>query len=50
MMRRARLLELMIQRKATDFDKVWQTVKMVYENGVHAVLELVEEGRKVWRG
>ncbi|MEM3021368.1 MAG: type II/IV secretion system ATPase subunit [Candidatus Caldarchaeum sp.] len=49
LMRRARLLELMIERKATDFDKVWQTVKMVYDNGVETVLELVEERRKVWR-
>ncbi|MEM4352755.1 MAG: hypothetical protein QXV68_03955, partial [Candidatus Caldarchaeum sp.] len=49
LMRRARILEFMIERKATDFDKVWQTVKMVYDNGVQTVLELLEEGRKVWR-
>jgi hypothetical protein len=31
---RARLLELMVERKETDYDKVWRMVKHCYANGV----------------
>ncbi|MDW8360683.1 MAG: hypothetical protein RMK31_08915, partial [Candidatus Caldarchaeum sp.] len=47
--RRARLIELMVERKATEFEKVWEMVKMANDHGVQQVLEMVEEGRKVWR-
>ncbi|MCS7129459.1 MAG: secretion system protein E, partial [Candidatus Caldarchaeum sp.] len=47
--RRARLIELMVERKSTEFEKVWEMVKMVNDHGVQQVLEMVEEGRKVWR-
>jgi flagellar protein FlaI len=45
---RARLLELMVERKETDYDKVWRMVKYCYANGVQHTLEMVEQGVAVW--
>ena len=45
---RARLLELMVERKETGFDNVWKMVKYCYANGVQHTLEMVEQGVAVW--
>ncbi|MDW8084386.1 MAG: type II/IV secretion system ATPase subunit [Candidatus Caldarchaeum sp.] len=39
---RARLLDILVRRKATDFETVWKTVKKVYDEGVEHVLENID--------
>ncbi|MEM2224683.1 MAG: type II/IV secretion system ATPase subunit [Candidatus Caldarchaeum sp.] len=45
---RARLLDLLVERKVNDFNHVWKVVKLSYDIGVEQVLEMVERGRAVW--
>ncbi len=47
---RARILELMVENRATGFDEVWNMVKLAYEVGVFEVLDRLENGERLWQG
>ena len=46
--RRARILELMLEKGALSYDEVWNMVKLAYEVGTEKTLERIEGGEKIW--
>lgn len=48
MFTRARILELLIEKKVTGYHEIWNMVKLAYEVGVHEILERLEAGERIW--